>query len=115
MENPIRSTRTDDGNATVTVVGEIDFANAERVSRGIHDALTLWAPPLIEVDLQDATFMDSTGLGALIDGYRATAESDTEFRVINPSVSFRRVLTVTGLCELFGLNDEAVGGIATSA
>jgi anti-sigma B factor antagonist len=107
MDNPILSTRADDGTATVSVLGEIDFANADDVAQGIRDAIAEWAPPTILVDLRDATFIDSTGLGALIEGYRAATEGECRFAVINPTESFHRVLTVTGLCDLFGLNEPA--------
>jgi anti-sigma B factor antagonist len=53
----------------------------------------------------NASFIDSTGLGALIEGYRAATDARTRFVVTNPSPSFRRVLSVTGLCELFGMED----------
>lgn len=109
MEHPIRSTLSDDGTAVVTVLGEIDFSNADEVSRGIRDAIEEWAPPAVHVDLRDATFIDSTGLGALIEGYRAAGDGETRFVVVNPSDSFRRVLTVTGLCELFGLDEGDQG------
>lgn len=105
MENPIQSALAHDGTATVTVLGEIDFSNADEVAQGIRDAVAEWAPPIIRIDLRDATFIDSTGLGALIEGYRAASEGETRFVVINPTTSFRRVLTVTGLCDLFGLTE----------
>jgi anti-sigma B factor antagonist len=107
MENAILSIRDDDGTATVSVLGEIDFANADEVSQGIRDAIMEWAPPAILVDLKDATFIDSTGLGALIEGYRAAVEGECRFVVVNPTRSFHRVLTVTGLCDLFGLDEGA--------
>ena len=113
MENPIRSELADDGTATVTVLGEIDFSNADEVAQGIRDAISEWAPPVVSVDLRDATFIDSTGLGALIEGYRAATEAETRFVVVNPTDGFRRVLTLTGLVELFGLGDveeAATGG-----
>lgn len=59
------------------------------------------------VDLKDATFIDSTGLGALIESHRAASEGQCRFVVGNPSDGFRRVLTVTSLCERFGVSDLA--------
>jgi anti-sigma B factor antagonist len=59
----------------------------------------------VHIDLRDATFIDSTGLGALIEGYRAAGERQIPFVVLNPSASLRRVLAMTGLCDLFGLDD----------
>lgn len=111
MENPVRSALADDGTATVAVRGEIDFSNADELAQGIRDAIEEWAPPTVSVDLRDATFIDSTGLGALIEGYRAATESETRFVVVNPTDGFRRVLTLTGLVELFGLDSaEAPAG-----
>jgi anti-sigma B factor antagonist len=107
MENPTRTARAADGTVTVTVHGEIDFSNREQVTQGLRDAVARWSPEVLRVDLTHATFIDSTGLGALIEGYRVTLEADCRFVVVNPSAGFRRVLTVTGLCELFGLADEA--------
>ncbi|GIE35241.1 hypothetical protein Ait01nite_082860 [Actinoplanes italicus] len=105
MESSIRTTLAEDGTVTVTVTGEVDFSNSEEVARGIHDAVTDWSPPDVEVDLRDATFIDSTGLGALIEGYRSATAAGVGFRVVNPSDTFRRVLTVTGLSGFFGLID----------
>ena len=117
MEAPSESLLADDGTATVTVRGEIDFSNADEVARAIRDAVAEWVPPVVRVDLKDATFIDSTGLGALIEGYRAATEVDCRFVVTNPTSGLRRVLTVTGLCELFGVAelDEPVIGTSFSS
>ena len=104
METAIRRMLSDDGTAVVVVTSEVDFTNADDVSRCIEDAVTEWQPPAVRVDLQHAAFIDSTGLGALIAGYRAAAQCDSAFRVVNASAGFQRVLAVTGLCELFGLS-----------
>ncbi|AGZ38656.1 STAS domain-containing protein [Actinoplanes friuliensis] len=106
MENPVESSLGDDGHARVAVLGEIDFSNADEVAQGIRDVIADWSPAEVQVDLREATFIDSTGLGALIEGYRAATEGESRFVVTNPSASFRRVLSVTGLCELFGLTDQ---------
>ncbi|GGN70125.1 hypothetical protein GCM10010112_36300 [Actinoplanes lobatus] len=106
MENSIRTTRTDDGSVTVTVLGEVDFANSDMVAQGIHDAITDWSPTAVRVDLRDAAFIDSTGLGALIEGYRTAEAKGVTFEVLNPSDTFRRVLSVTGLSDFFGLIDD---------
>ena len=107
MENSIRSTLAGDGTVHLTVSGEIDFSNADELAQTIRDVVSDSSPPAVHVDLHDATFIDSTGLGALIEGYRAADEAGTTFIVVNPRESFRRVLTVTGLSDFFGLVDAA--------
>ncbi|WP_328464469.1 STAS domain-containing protein [Actinoplanes sp. NBC_00393] len=112
MDSSIRTTLGEDGTVTVTVLGEIDFSNADEVADGIRDALVDWTPATVLVDLRDASFIDSTGLGALIEGYRAATERDIEFAVVNPSDTFRRVLNVTGLSDFFGLIEPAASAEA---
>jgi anti-anti-sigma factor len=117
MGNPIERSLGDDGVARVVLLGEIDYANSDEVAQELRDAVSDWSPAEVRVDLEDATFIDSTGLGALIEGYQAATEGDCAFVVINPSVSFRRVLTVTGLCEVFGMaediSQQTSSGVAT--
>jgi anti-sigma B factor antagonist len=103
MENKIQRTLADDGTATVTVHGEIDFANCDHLAQGVRDAVAEWSPATVRIDLRDATFFDSTGLGALIEGYKAATEAEAKFVVTNPKPAFRRVLDVTGLSDFFGL------------
>lgn len=109
MDSPIRCELDDDGTAVINVLGEIDYGNSDEVAQAIRDAVAEWRPRGVRVDLRGATFVDSTGLGALIEGYRATVATGGSYLVVNPSAGFRRVLTVTGLCELFGIADEANG------
>jgi anti-sigma B factor antagonist len=106
MENPTESVLDDDGTAHVAVRGEIDFSNADEIAQVFRDAVADWSPSVLKVDLRAATFIDSTGLGALIEGYRAATERDSSFVVVNPTPGFRRVLIVTGLCELFGMTEQ---------
>lgn len=115
MQTPVQRRWADDGTAIVSVHGDVDVTNADEVCEGITKTVTEWSPAAVRVDLQQATFIDSTGLGALIAGYRAAVDRDTPFVVVNPSVAVRRVLAVTGLCELFGVRDQESSGTDRTA
>ncbi|WP_127500117.1 STAS domain-containing protein [Actinoplanes solisilvae] len=108
MESSITRSLAGDGAAVVIVEGEIDFSNAEELAACVRDAVAEWSPPAVRVDLRSATFIDSTGLGALIEGYRAATEVEARFLVVDPTPAFRRVLDVTGLCGFFGLADNGL-------
>jgi anti-sigma B factor antagonist len=85
-----------DSVATVAVVGELDIATAPRLSAALDvhgDA------ELLIVDLTAATFIDSTGLRALIEADRRSADSGSRFVV---HVHGGPVLRVLELCELDG-------------
>ncbi|GID30114.1 STAS domain-containing protein [Paractinoplanes brasiliensis] len=105
MESSISRSLDADGNVSVVVAGEIDFSNADELAGFLREAVAATAPRVVRVDLRQATFIDSTGLGALIEGYRATTAIGSRFLVVNPTPTFRRVLDVTGLCAFFGLSD----------
>jgi anti-sigma B factor antagonist len=112
MESSIRRRLSDNGTATVFVHGEIDFANCDELAECVRQAVLDWSPPAVRVEVRAATFIDSTGLGALIEGYKATVAIGSRFVVTNPTPVFRRVLEVTGLTELFGLAEtEAEIGV----
>ncbi len=113
MEISIGRSLAADGSAVVTVAGEVDFTNADEITRGIGEAVSDWQPPCLRVDLGAASFIDSTGLGALIAGYRAAAESGARFTVVNPSAGFLRVIEVTGLSDLFGIPGPQTSDLAT--
>lgn len=105
MESSINRSLDADGDVIVVVAGEIDFSNADELADCVRDAVTEWSPRVVRVDLSSATFIDSTGLGALIEGYRVTTATESRFLVVNPTPVFRRILDVTGLCDFFGLGD----------
>lgn len=106
MENSIQRTLADDGTATVSVRGEIDFINCDELAAAVRDAVTEWTPSAVRVDVRGATFIDSTGLGALIEGYKAASGAECGFVVTNPTPTFRRVLDITGLSDFFGLTES---------
>jgi anti-sigma B factor antagonist len=112
MESSIESAPADDGVATVSVCDEIDFSNADELARRLRAAVSDGTPTAVVVDLAEASFFDSTGLGALIEGYRVATEAGIRFTVANPTARVRRLLTVTGLSELFGLDDPQSGAEA---
>lgn len=87
--------------ARVAVAGEIDLATApvlrERLLRVLRDQ----RPDLLDVDLAGVTFLDCTGLGALVAIRNAAIQAGRQMRVSHPQPTVRRVLEVTGLLGVF--------------
>ena len=59
MEHPTESTLGDDGTASVTVLGEIDFSNADEIAQAFRDAVVQWSPPVLQADLGAASASSS--------------------------------------------------------
>lgn len=89
--------RNDSGLTVVTISGEHDLSTAPNLRRRL-DALLDQGSPVV-VDLSPATFVDSSILGALLDGRRRFAERGVGFAVVHSEDgdAVDRVLQVTGL------------------
>jgi anti-sigma B factor antagonist len=88
-----------DGDVVVSVTGEIDLSNAEAFRLRLGEVLGRH-PPMITLDLSGLEFLDSSGIAVMV-GAAREAEG---IRVRNASPIVRRVFEVTGLVDLFGLD-----------
>jgi anti-anti-sigma factor len=99
----VTSQRLADGAAIIDVRGELDVTTVSAFRALLVDTITQQRPASVVVDMLHVTFMDSTGIGALVVGYNTAHEIGAEFVVGNPSPFVLRQLHITGLTEVFGL------------
>jgi len=98
MELDLRVQDHDD-RAVVHVSGEIDLATCPQL-RDVLTALVHRGVYQIVVDLQQVTFMDSSGIGVLISVYRRIREHGGSLRLFAPSAKVWRVLELTRVTTL---------------
>jgi anti-anti-sigma factor len=81
--------------ALVAFAGELDLAGAERAQSALERA----QPPggVLELDLRELDFMDSTGLKLIVACRNRAAEGGGRLVVIVADGAVRRVLELTGL------------------
>jgi anti-sigma B factor antagonist len=91
-----------DSSAVITVVGEVDLHTTSRLQDVLDEVREKDITDHLVVDLSGCTFLDSTGLGALVKAQRQ-AESALNVVVREPQV--RKALTVTSLDSVFNLHD----------
>lgn len=89
---------------TVALRGEVDVMTVDQVRRALTDAIT-GRPRTIVVDLADLSFIDSTGLGAIIFGFQRARDAGIGFQLARPSRGVRQVLVLSGLLEVVELAD----------
>ena len=88
-----------DGQRVVEVHGEIDLSTAPQLRHTIQDALRGgWA---VAVDLADVGYMDSTGVGVLVQGLKDAMAQKIDFTLRNPSEPVLGVITLARLDTLF--------------
>jgi anti-anti-sigma factor len=91
------------GAAVVVVRGEVDVATAPAFRAALDDALA--GSGRVEVDLRDTTFMDSTGLAALLAAHRRHGQAHA-LVLRDPSPAVRLVLDISGVAELVDVRTD---------
>jgi anti-anti-sigma factor len=93
-----------DGRVVVALDGELDLHAARRVEVALSDAVRSRGCRLVQVNLDDVSYIDSIGLGVLVTARRMALSRDVLFLVVNPQPYVRRILHVTGLERAMGLD-----------
>jgi anti-sigma B factor antagonist len=88
------------GIARVTMEGELDLAAVPIVHDRIGLYLASGAVAQVLVDLSAVTFLDSSGIGALIGCLREASGRGKTFRVANANGRVREVLDLTNVTTL---------------
>lgn len=86
---------TDDGDVVLTVTGELDLAVADDLVELITAAGI--GARIVNLEIGDVTFIDSTGIRALVDGGRTINDWGGRLRIRSRSYQVNRVLELTGL------------------
>jgi anti-anti-sigma factor len=95
----INTMRGSDGGIVVEVRGEIDVANSDRLRDVLFDA-GRERPEAVVVDLVYVTFIDSTGIGALVAGYNNARRYGVPFVLRRVGPFLVTQLRQTGLYEV---------------
>jgi anti-sigma B factor antagonist len=95
----------EDGRVTVKVTGDIDLATAEKVGEALTAALGTASE--VRADLSGVTFLDSTGIRALVQAYRLAQSQGGSFYIVGAKHWVAKVLDVTGVGPLLAAPDQA--------
>ena len=85
--------------AVAEVSGELDIASASWLRETLLLAIRCHGPAIC-VDLRGVTFLDCSGISALLATARRARLEDGQMRVVNPSAPARRVITLLGLSNV---------------
>ena len=110
--------RTDwlaDGTYVVFVAGEVDMSTSAALVRGLA-APTLDRARSIVVDLSTCTFIDTSGLAALVGANeRLCAASGRRLALVAPGTCLLRALEVSGLHDAFAIHASLTAALAPPA
>lgn len=89
---------SDGARPTVVVHGEIDLSNVDQFAAAVDAALGTGSS--LELDLENTTFMDSTGLEVLVAAHIRLGQIPEAIVLRDPSPALRRLLQVSGVDRL---------------
>ncbi len=94
-----------DSYTLVTLAGESDLNTSDQLrdvllAEADRDALRMI------VELSGLSFIDSTGLGVLVDVYKRLGERGGELALVSPQPAVARVLTISGFARLARVYDS---------
>jgi anti-sigma B factor antagonist len=101
-----------DGSAVLMVRGDVDLHSAHTLTTAVDQAVAMGVP--VVVDLAGVTFMDSSGLHALV-RMRESTDQSCPLVVRNPSAQAQRLLAITGLDDMMNTRESAATDGAQSS
>jgi anti-sigma B factor antagonist len=91
------------------VAGEIDIQTSPILEEHLQRALDLGKNSIV-VDLNEVTFLDSTGLSVLVAGFKRCQGAGGDMRIERPQPNVLRVFEITGLADAFHVKVPEEGG-----
>lgn len=87
---------------TVWLKGELDLAGAPKVHRCIEELVESDVASVV-VDLADLEFIDSTGIGVLVSGFKLLTERGGSFCLRSPTPRTTHVLGIVGIDKIISI------------
>jgi len=100
---------TEEKKFIVNLSGEIDAYTAPELKERLLP-LTKHPDHLVEVNMEDVEYMDSTGLGVFISALKSTKENESHLKLVQLRERVSRLFTITGLDEVVDINSAIRGG-----
>ncbi len=82
------------------IAGELDLETSNNFKNILNDSINQKMANIV-LDCSELTFIDSTGLGILINTYKKIKDDQYVINIKNPKQNVNKLLNITGLNTLF--------------
>ncbi len=103
--------REEDGIVILSITGEIDLYNAPELKEAVQKLVDEKKYKII-VNLDGVSYIDSSGIGALISSFSNLKKYQGNLRICNVAGSVRKVFELTKLTSFFDMDDTEGASIA---
>lgn len=90
----------------VRLNGELDHHSADRVRTLIEEAMMKDHVKHLVMDMQELTFMDSSGIGVILGRYKQVKAKGGKLIICNANRSVNRLLELSGLFKIIERHDD---------
>ena len=112
MSAPLRITERSIGEILILHLdGHLVFDEGDRILRERVTEAFRTGSRFVIIDLHDVTYVDSGGIGALVEMYMHVLRRGGRLRLLRPSACAERVLHITHLASVFDLYDDEEAAI----
>lgn len=94
---------------SVILAGEIDAFTAPKLKETLLP-VTKEAGHIVEVDMENVNYMDSTGLGIFVSALKSTKENNSDMRLVQLQDRVYRLFEITGLTDIITIDNKVQGG-----
>jgi anti-sigma B factor antagonist len=98
------NTRQEGAFKVVAVCGEVDLSWSAEIRTAILDALG--GDQGVLVELSAVSYIDSSGIAALVEGYQTAKAKKVQFGLYAISTAVRAVLELARLDQVFPIHDD---------
>ncbi|PKM59418.1 MAG: anti-sigma factor antagonist [Firmicutes bacterium HGW-Firmicutes-4] len=91
----------------VSIKGEIDIYSIEKFRETIEEKMKTQAAEII-LDCSELSYMDSTGMGVLIELRNKSKEMGQKIIMMNPRPNIKKLLALTGVDKIIDIVDNPV-------
>src|SRR5438105_5138157 len=99
-------TRQADGITVIDISGRIALGDGEVLLRETVDNLLRKGQKKLLLNLAEVSYIDSSGIGALVGAYTATRKQGGELQLLKITNRVRTLLQITKLYTVFVVNDD---------
>jgi len=99
---------TAQGIGVVTPRGRLNMVSARRLKELLSELVSDGTSRIV-VDMAETTFLDSSGLGALIAGLKSARQAGGDLRIARPTPSVQTVFQLTNLDKVLRARETVEG------
>ncbi|HVV97188.1 MAG TPA: STAS domain-containing protein [Rhodanobacteraceae bacterium] len=88
-----------DGIVLIRLSGEVDLSWSQQVRQAVLAALE--SSPAVGVELSEVSYIDSSGIAALVEGFQSARARGSRFALVAVSDAVRAVLQLSRLDRVF--------------